>query len=121
MEFHGFRMVNGDAMVFVVGPAGASTLPDGRDALDFGPMPYDWGNGKAGACQLGFAMLLLVCQDRDVARDLLQRFKWAVVAQLPRVYWTVSSQQIEQWMIGEIGLSTLKPDAQLPEGGVLDA
>ncbi|MEI6195350.1 MAG: DUF6166 domain-containing protein [Verrucomicrobiota bacterium] len=60
------------------------------------PAEFEWGYGGSGPAQLALAILADHLDNDEEALNLYQRFKWAVIAGLPRHYWTLSSQEIDQ-------------------------
>ena len=83
-EFHATKvMVNG------------SPLDPRLDLRSHSPAEFEWGYGGSGPAQLALAILADHCSDDEQALNFYQRFKWAVVAALPRHHWTLSSRQIK--------------------------
>jgi hypothetical protein len=73
------------------------------EALDFrldlrnhSPTGFDWGYCGSGPAQLALAILAHHCDSNEEALDLYQRFKWAVIAGLPRIGWSLNTQQIDE-------------------------
>ena len=73
------------------------------DVLDFrldlrnhSPTGFDWGFSGSGPAQLALAILAHHCDSNEEALDLYQRFKWAVVAGLPRIGWSINTRQIDE-------------------------
>jgi len=66
------------------------------DLWNHSPTGFEWGYGGSGPAQLALAILADHLADDRQALDIYQRFKWAVVAELPRKGWTLSSQEIDQ-------------------------
>jgi len=71
-------------------------LPFRRDLRCHSPAEFEWGYGGSGPAQLALAILADHLGDDQEALNLYQRFKWAVVAGLPRLHWTLTSSQIDQ-------------------------
>ena len=67
-----------------------------RDLRCHSPAEFEWGYGGSGPAQLALANLADHLGNDQEALNLYQRFKWAVIAVLPRHYWTLSSQEIDQ-------------------------
>ena len=59
------------------------------------PTGFDWGYCGSGPAQLALAILADHFDSTDEALELYQRFKWAVIAALPRNGWTFNTQQLE--------------------------
>ena len=57
---------------------------------------FEWGYGGSGPAQLALAILADHLGDDSEALDLYQRFKWQVVAELPRHSWTLTDEQIDR-------------------------
>lgn len=67
-----------------------------RDLWNHSPSGFEWGYAGSGPAQLALAILADHCGNDDQAFDFHQRFKWAVVAELPRRRWTLTSPEINQ-------------------------
>ncbi len=66
------------------------------DLWNHSPNGFEWGYGGSGPAQLALALLANHLADDRQALDIYQRFKWAVIVELPRKSWTLSSQEIDQ-------------------------
>jgi len=66
------------------------------DLRSHSPAEFEWGYGGSGPAQLALALLADHLENEQEALNLYQRFKWRVVAQLPRHHWTLTSSQIDQ-------------------------
>ena len=60
------------------------------------PTGFEWGYGGSGPAQLALAILADHLADDEQAFNLHHRFKWMVIAELPRRHWTLASQEIDQ-------------------------
>ena len=60
------------------------------------PTGFDWGYCGSGPAQLALAILADHCDSNEEALDLYQRFKWAVIAALPRIEWSLNTRQIDE-------------------------
>jgi hypothetical protein len=60
------------------------------------PDGFEWGYCGSGPAQLALAILADHLSDDRQALDMYQRFKWAVIAGLPRRHWTLDSRDIDQ-------------------------
>ena len=67
-----------------------------RDLWNHSPTGFEWGYGGSGPAQLALAILADHCDNDQQAFNFHHRFKWAVVAELPRRSWTLTSQEIDQ-------------------------
>jgi hypothetical protein len=66
------------------------------DLHNHSPTGFEWGYCGSGPAQLALAILADHLDDDRQALDVYQRFKWAVVAELPRKRWTLMSQDIDR-------------------------
>jgi hypothetical protein len=66
------------------------------DLWNHSPTGFEWGYGGSGPAQLALALLADHLEDGDVAVELHQEFKSAVVADLPYRGWTLTSEQIQR-------------------------
>ena len=67
-----------------------------RDLWNHSPTGFEWGYGGSGPAQLALAILADHCGNDERALNLYQRFKWAVIAELPGRGWTLTSEEIDQ-------------------------
>ena len=65
-----------------------------HDLWNHSPDGFEWGYGGSGPAQLALAILADHCQNNEQALNLYQRFKWAVVTELPHRGWTLTSDEI---------------------------
>jgi hypothetical protein len=66
------------------------------DLHDHSPTGFEWGFGGSGPAQLALAILADYLGNDEQALNLYQRFKWAVIAELPRNRWALTSGDIDQ-------------------------
>jgi len=66
------------------------------DLWNHSPTGFEWGYGGSGPAQLALAILADHCGNDEQALNFYQRFKWAVIAELPYRAWTLTSQEIDQ-------------------------
>ena len=67
------------------------------DLYNHSPTGFEWGYCGSGPAQLALAILAEHLGDDRQAFNLYQRFKWAVIAELPRKRsWTLTSRDIAQ-------------------------
>jgi uncharacterized protein (DUF2249 family) len=64
------------------------------------PNGFEWGYGGSGAAQLALAILADHLENDGLAEDFHQRFKWAVVANLPLSRWRLTSDEINKVLPG---------------------
>lgn len=60
------------------------------------PAEFEWGYGGSGPAQLALAILADHLGNDEEALNLYQRFKWAVIANLPKHHWVLTGRQIDQ-------------------------
>ena len=60
------------------------------------PDGFEWGYCGSGPAQLALALLADHCGNDEQALNFYQRFKWAVIAGLPRHHWALTSEEIDQ-------------------------
>jgi len=66
------------------------------DLWNHSPTGFEWGYGGSGPAQLALALLADHLGDDEQALNLYQRFKWAVIAELPGKQWRLTSREIDQ-------------------------
>ena len=66
------------------------------DLHNHSPTGMEWGYCGSGPAQLALAILDDHLSDDAQALNLYQRFKWAVIAELPRKRWMLTSADIDQ-------------------------
>lgn len=69
------------------------------DLWNHSPSGFEWSYSGAGPAQLALAILADCLGDGERAVRLHQRFKAAVVANLPDEEWTLSEEQVRQAII----------------------
>ena len=70
------------------------------DLHNHSPTGFEWGYCGSGPSQLALAILADHLDNDEQALNLYQRFKWEVIAKLPKHKWTLTSQDIEQALKG---------------------
>jgi hypothetical protein len=60
------------------------------------PSGFEWGYGGSGPAQLALAIMVDHVGDTAEALHLYQRFKWAVVSDLPFKAWTLTTEDIDK-------------------------
>lgn len=83
------------------GRAVAVTVNGGRldprfELWNHSPTGFEWGYGGSGPAQLALALLADHLGDDEQALNLYQRFKWAVIAELPGKQWRLTSRELDQ-------------------------
>jgi hypothetical protein len=66
------------------------------DLYNHSPTGFEWGYCGSGPAQLALAILADHLADDQQALNVYQRFKWAVITELPRKRWTLNSRDIDQ-------------------------
>src|SRR5712691_9372505 len=66
------------------------------DLHSHSPAEFEWGYGGSGPAQLALAILADHLADDRKALDLYQRFKWAVIAELPWHSWKLTNREIDE-------------------------
>jgi hypothetical protein len=65
------------------------------DLWNHSPSGFEWGYCGSGPAQLALALLADHLGDDEQALNLYQRFKWVVVAELPKKRWKLTTHEIE--------------------------
>ncbi|MEI8288159.1 MAG: DUF6166 domain-containing protein [Verrucomicrobiota bacterium] len=65
------------------------------DLWNHSPTGFEWGYGGSGPAQLALAILADHCRNDEQSLNFYQRFKWAVIAELPHRSWILTSQRID--------------------------
>ena len=66
------------------------------DLWNHSPTGFEWGYPGSGPTQLALAILADHLGNDQEALKFYQRFKWAVVAELPCRSWTLTSAEVDQ-------------------------
>jgi hypothetical protein len=67
-----------------------------HDLWNHSPSGFEWGYCGSGPAQLALAILADHCGNDRQALDFYQRFKWAVITELPSRRWTLTSEEIDR-------------------------
>jgi len=81
------------------------------DLWNHSPTGFEWGYTGSGPAQLALALLADHLGDDEQALNIYQRYKWAVVAELPHREWILTSDDIGR------ALQAIR-DQELVAGGV---
>lgn len=73
-----------------------SRLNPRNDLWNHSPTGFEWGYGGSGPAQLALAILADHCDNDHEAFNFHHRFKWTVIAGLPKRRWTLTTLEIEQ-------------------------
>jgi hypothetical protein len=108
-SYHGWRDDNGSAQVIIL-HNGVTALPLRLDLDNHSPTGFEWGYGGSGPAQLALALLAdRLPDDGDLAYQLHQHFKWAVVCQFPKSGWIIDAYEIDQWIYSRLDKYELVP------------
>ena len=77
------------------------------------PTGFEWGYGGSGPAQLALAILADHFDNDRAALNLYQRFKWACIAQIRGASWSLSGEEIDNWLTQ---LSGKQEDTEFPTG-----
>lgn len=69
------------------------------DLHNHSPTGFDWGYCGSGPAQLALAILADHLENDEQALNLYQRFKWAVIAELPHKRWTLTDAYIDRALV----------------------
>jgi hypothetical protein len=67
------------------------------DVRNHSPDGFEWGYGGSGPAQLALAILCNALQNVELAQELYQAFKWAIVARLHNRRWRLSQTFVLRW------------------------
>ena len=67
-----------------------------QDLWNHSPTGFEWGYGGSGPAQLALAILADHCPNDEQALNFYQRFKWAIIAELPHRSLTLTSDEIDE-------------------------
>ena len=81
-----------------------------NDLWNHSPTGFEWGYGGSGPAQLALAILADHCGNDEQAFNFHHRFKWTVIAGLPKRHWTLTTLEVEQ------ALQSLRIPEPLVEG-----
>lgn len=101
-----FRGRYWDGVVSVTVNGQPLTLPS--DVIAIGDHEFSWGRLGPGVRKLALA-ILLQCVDRDLAALWHDRFAQKVLLSLAGNVWTITEEQIAQWITDEV-IHELWPD-----------
>jgi hypothetical protein len=65
------------------------------DLWNHSPTGFEWGYGGSGPAQLALAILADHFGNDEQAFNFHHRYKWEVIAELPKRSWTLTSQDID--------------------------
>src|ERR1019366_2853013 len=66
------------------------------DLYNHSPTGFEWGYCGSGPAQLALAILADHLGNDEQVLDFYHRFKWGVIAELPKRGWTLTSDQVEE-------------------------
>ena len=68
------------------------------------PSGFEWSYGGSGPAQLALAILADHLENDGLAEEFHQRFKWAIVANLPHSGWILTSDEIDKVLPGLVAV-----------------
>lgn len=83
------------------------------------PTGFEWGYGGSGPAQLALAILFDFSGDIDMSLEHYQRFKWEVVARLPKNEWRLSGAEVRAWLEAASENKIADPPASANQAGPL--
>jgi hypothetical protein len=89
-RYEGYRQ--GYAVIVTVN---GNPLNPRLDLYNHSPTGFEWGYCGSGPAQLALAILADHLGDDEDALNLYQRFKWAVIVELPGRGWRLTSLEID--------------------------
>lgn len=104
-RYEGYRQ--GHAVIVTVD---GKPLNPRLDLYNHSPTGFEWGYCGSGPAQLALAILADHFSNDEQALNVYQRFKWEVVAELPKRRWDMTTKEIEKVL-----QSLLSPD-EIPKG-----
>lgn len=100
--FVGLRIDDCTTHVYVVQDNHVTPLDPCLHLRRHSPAGFNWSYGGSGPAQLALAILVETLDDGEAAALLYQRFKFEVVAHLPRAAWTLYREEVERWVMTEL-------------------
>ena len=86
-------------VVWVIDGNGERKPLNPRRALrNYSPTGFEWGYGGSGPAQLALAILAEHLGDDHAALNLYQAFKWACIAQILGANWSLSGEEIDNYL-----------------------
>ena len=79
--------------------AGPLPLAPSLKLVNHSPTGFAWGYGGSGPSQLALAILLDSLGDDNLALTYYQDFKWSFIANAPREGFTISEEEIRDWLM----------------------
>lgn len=73
-------------------------LPDASQKACYHSDEFNWSYGGSGPSQLALAILLEVTQDQSFSLVYYQRFKWSVIAGLPKENFVLPVRTVLDWV-----------------------
>lgn len=91
--------ITGDWMTRRVRVGDRELLPDeSQKVCHHSPDGFNWGYGGSGPAQLALAILLDVTHDQSFSVVHYDRFKWSVVARLPKRNFVLPLRTVVDWV-----------------------
>ncbi len=94
----------------IVVTADGHSLDPRLDLLNKSPGGFEWGVSGSGPAQLAFAILMYEFKVEAFAIMLFQDFKSACIAPLNRDYWTITTEQIQEFLGERSAVKIIVPE-----------
>ncbi|MBX3397521.1 MAG: hypothetical protein KF873_02160 [Gemmataceae bacterium] len=102
VAFVGYRVDEGVIVLRLFADGTASELPPRTDLRLHSPDGFEWGYRGSGPTQLALAILVELLGESpgglDMAQDLYQDFRVAVVGRWPSSSWSITAGEIDEWI-----------------------
>ena len=95
MKYYSGRREGQTVIVMVDG----QRLSPRLDLRNHSPTGFEWGYSGSGPAQLALAILADHCANDERALNYYQRFKWAVIVELPPREWILTSEEVRQALV----------------------
>jgi hypothetical protein len=74
------------------------------------PTGFEWGYGGSGSAQLALAILTDHIGDDRIAQAYYQDFKWQVIAPIQTPTWSLTEEQVAEWLAAQPPVELLEPE-----------
>ena len=96
--YAGRRGPQGCVVCVIDGNGERKPLNPRRALRNYSPTGFEWGYGGSGPAQLALAILAEHLGDDHAALNLYQAFKWACIAQILGANWSLSGEEIDNYL-----------------------
>jgi uncharacterized protein DUF6166 len=100
LRYVGKRSENGPTVTRERDNGRKSLLPLRLDLWNHSPSGFEWGYGGSGPAQLALAILADAIGDEEAVQHH-QRYKFAVIGNLPHDEWTIGREEVLAWYDSE--------------------